>query len=326
MTNSLRRRIVLAGSAAICAGFAPTAARANKPTTLIVGFPPGGGIDLLARVIAAQIKQSISDTVLVDNKTGVAGRLALDYVKSAANDGSVLLLTPDFPLTIFPSIYKKLPYDPTLDFTPIGACAKSGQVLSVGPMVPASVQTVADFVRWANANESAAAYGSSGAGGILHFVGVIFNQATGAKLNHVPFRGSAPALLALIGGQIAATCTSLGEALPYRSSGLRPLVTFGPTRSKFMPDVPTMSELGYRSAQGDTWFGIFGPRNLPKELTERWNTALTALIDTPAYVAAVEKLSLDAFASSPAALGRLVRADIDRWAPVIKASGFTAES
>ncbi len=322
-TNIDRRTLLLGGMAALATPWA----HASRPTTLIVGFPPGGGIDLLGRIIASQMQGIAPTPVVVDNKTGVAGRLALEFVKGAPADGSTLLLTPDFPLTIFPHIYKKLPYHPQEDFVAVGPCAKADLVLSVGPQVPASVTTVAEFVKWSQANPSLASYASSGPGGILHFLGLMFNQATGTDLKHVPFRGSAPALQALVSGQIAASFNAAGEALPHRASGkLRPLATFGAQRTKFMPDVPSMVELGYRNVQADTWLGVFAPPRTPAPLVTKWGEWLADIVKSPEYAAALEKQGLDPLGGTAATLNDLVARDIARWAPIVKASGFTADS
>ena len=321
--NIDRRTLVLGGLATLATPFA----QASRPTALIVGFPPGGGIDLLGRIIASQVQGVAPGPVVVDNKTGVAGRLALEFVKGAPADGHTLLLTPDFPLTIFPHIYKKLPYHPQEDFVAVGPCAKAELVLSVGPLVPASVTTVADFVKWIQANPAQASYASSGPGGILHFLGLMFNQATSTDLKHVPFRGSAPALQALVGGQIAASFNAIGEALPHRAAGkLRTLATFGAQRSKFMPDVPSMTELGYRNVQADTWLGVFAPPRTPAPLVSAWSEWLAGIVRSPGYAAALEKQGLDPLGGTPATLNELVARDIARWAPIVKASGFTADS
>lgn len=328
MTTPLfgRRALLLAG---LASGLAPMA-RASRPTTLVVGFPPGGGIDLLGRIVASQLQGKpggAADPVIVENKTGVAGRLALEHAKAAAPDGGTLLLTPDFPLTIFPHVYKKLPYDPLADFTPIGPCAKSELVLSVGPAVPASVRTVADFIPWVQAHPAQASYASSGAGGILHFLGLMFNQATGVDLKHVPFRGSAPALQALVGGQIAASFNAVGEAMPYRSTGkLRALATFGAQRSRFSPDVPCMAELGYAQAQADTWLGVFGPPRMAAPLAAGWSERLAQVARSAEYAAALGQQGLDPLPGTPEALTTLIQRDIERWGPIVRASGFSADS
>jgi tripartite-type tricarboxylate transporter receptor subunit TctC len=325
MAKLWNRRALLQCMLAATAGPSLAVAQANRTTTLVVGFPPGGGIDLLGRIVANQLQSPAA--ILVDNKSGVAGRLALEHVKTATPDGSVLLLTPDFPFTIFPHIYRQLPYSPTEDFTPVGPCAKSELVLSVGPQVPANVTSVAEFVKWSKAHPKEASYASSGPGGILHFLGLMFNQATGVDLNHVPFRGSAPALQALVGGQIPASFNAVGEALPFHSTRkLRALATFGAFRSRFMPEVPTMAELGYPNAQADTWLGIFAPPRTPAAVVTQWSDRLAKVVASPEYAAALDKQALEPMGGSPQVLAGLVKRDIARWAPIVKASGFRADS
>lgn len=322
-----RRDVLMAGMAlGLAAWHAGALAQTGRPTQLVVGFPPGGGIDLLARLMASQLRTRAPDPVVVDNRAGVAGRLALEHTRRAPADGSTLLLTPDFPLTIFPHIYKKLAYDPVQDFTPVAACARSELVLSVGPMVPATVTSVAELVKWMQSHPDKADYASSGPGGVLHLLGVMFSQATGVSMTHVPFRGSAPALQALVGGHVATSFNAVGEALPFKAGGgLRPLVTFGSKRSRYLPDTPCMVELGYPHVQADTWLGVFAPPRLPAAQVEQWNTRITSVVNSSEYMASLEKLSMEPLTLSPAALGALVKSDIERWAPVVKASGFTAD-
>lgn len=319
-----RRELMLAGMA--LATPAGAFAQSARPTQLIVGFPAGGGIDLLARLMASQLRAHTPEPVVVDNKAGVAGRLALEHIKRAPADGSALLLTPDFPLTIFPHIYKKLAYNPVQDFTPVAACARSELVLSVGPMVPPTVHTVSELVKWLQAHPDKADYASSGPGGVLHLLGVMFSQATGVQMTHVPFRGSAPALQALVGGHVAVSFNAVGEALPFKSSGgLRPIATFGSKRSRYLPETPCMVELGYSNVQADTWLGVFAPPRLPQALVEQWNTRINSVVASSEYIASLDKLSMEPLTLKPAALASLVKTDIERWAPVVKASGFTAD-
>lgn len=300
---------------------------ARSTTQLVVGFPPGGGIDLLGRVTAEVLRNTAKENVIVENRAGVAGRLALEYVKNTAPaDGSTLLLTPDFPLTIFPHLYKKLPYDPIKDFLPVAGCAKSDLVMSIGPAVPDSVKTLAQFLEWAKAHAGQVSFASSGPGGILHLLGVSFNQATGIDMTHVPFKGSAPALQALVGGQIAVSSNAVGEAIPFLSTArLRTLVVFGATRSRFMPHVPTMAESGYSQVVADTWLGVFASAKVAPEQIQRWSSKLAPVIASEKFQEAVNKLSMEPYQASPETLAAKIKTDITRWAPVVAASGFKAE-
>lgn len=250
----------------------------------------------------------------------------MDYVKAAPADGSTLLFTPDFLFTIFPNTYRKLSYDAVRDFTPVASVSRAGLALSVGPLVPAGVRTVADFVQWCKANPGRAAYASSGAGGIFHLLGVMFAQAHGIEMTHVPYKGGAPALTDLVGGQIAASFNGIGEVLPYvRDGKVRTLATFGPKRSLFLPDVPTMVELGRKDFVVASWLGVFAPARTPGAAVARLNQEIGRIVESPEFTATVEKLSMEPLASSQASFAELVKADMERWAPVVKASGFTAE-
>ena len=202
------RRQLLAASAAglLCATASSPRARAQaikKPAHIIVGFPAGGGTDLIARILADRLRGPYASTVLVENKPGAAARLAVEYVKNAEPDGSVMLFTPDFPITVYPHSFRSLNYDPLRDFTAVSPAAKSMLTYNIGPAVPEGVRTLAEFVQWCKANPAKAAYATTAAGGTPHFVGMMLANAAGVAMTPVHYRGGAPALQDLIGGHVA---------------------------------------------------------------------------------------------------------------------------
>ena len=203
----------------------------TKPSRIVLGFPPGGSVDTVARLIAPQMNDYAS-VLVVDNRPGAGGRIALEAAKRSVADGTVMTVTPASTLVIYPHVYKKLSYDPLRDFVPVAKLCSIASALTIGPMVPGEVQTLADFVQWCRANPSKSSYGSPGGGTMPHFIGAMLSQAAGFEFSHVPYKGGAPSIQDLLGGQIAANITVIPNALPYvRTGKLRALVTTGSVRS-----------------------------------------------------------------------------------------------
>ena len=265
------RRRVLAGGAVLAASVTlpgrASAQAVTKPVKIIVGFPAGGGTDVIARLFAEKLRGPYASTVLIENKPGAAARLSVEFVKNADPDGTVMLYTPDFPITVYPSSFKSLPYDSLRDFTPVAPTAKSMLTFNVGPMVPSTVKSLRDFVEWCKANPDRANFATTAAGGTPHFVGVMLSNASGVKMTAVHYRGGAPAMQDLIGGHIASAVNPTSEAMPLAETGqLRILAVTGSQRSKFLPNVPTIKEQGYDVVL-DTWSGIFLPSKTPRRLS-----------------------------------------------------------
>jgi tripartite-type tricarboxylate transporter receptor subunit TctC len=292
---------------------------------IIVGFGPGGALDVVARLLATAMKDYASPFI-VENRPGASERIALEAVKSSAADGSTLLLTGSSSMAIVPHVYKKLNFDPLQDFTPVTPVCSFPFTLAVGPMVPAQVKTLADFIAWGRANPKQATYGTIGAGSLHHFIGAALARAAGFEFVHVPYQGLA-AVQDVLAGRIAATIFPLGTTLPYvRSGELRALMTTGTQRSPSLPDVPTVRELGYPAMEDDDWFGIFVPAKMPAEAVDSLNSAIRAALSTDYVKVGMAKLSLDPTGDSPQGFARLVKAEFDRWGPIVEASGFRAEN
>ena len=298
----------------------------NKPLKIVVGFPPGGSADTLARTLAQQLT-GLAPSVIVDNKPGAGGRIALEATKNADPDGSTLVLTPASMMAVYPHIFRKLPYDPVADFAPIGRVAAAPFVVAVGPMVPKDVLTLADFVKWAKANPSKASYGSSGAGSIPHFTGVALGKAANLDWTHVAYKGAAPAINDLLGGQIAANLSVMSNALPHIQSGkLRALAISSSQRSAALPHVPTFAEAGFRDATTVEWFGVFAPARTPADVIARLSVALNTAERSKAFQEALTKGSFEAHgADTPASFANALKSDLSRWSQIVKASGFTPE-
>ncbi|MDT2023826.1 tripartite tricarboxylate transporter substrate-binding protein [Methylocella sp. CPCC 101449] len=323
----LTRRQALAGSLAGAAalGFHQAFAQTiGKQATMIVGFAAGGSTDATARLFAEQLR-AYAPTVIVENKVGAAGRIAVDYVKNAAPDGSTLLYTVDFPLTLYPHIFKKLNYDPINDLTPVAPLTKSALVLSVGPSVPDSVKTLQGFVEWCKANPGKASYATTGAGGTPHFVGVLLSNASKVPMTPVHYRGGAPALQDLLGGHVAASINPIGEALPLGQAGqIRMLAVASSQRSRFLPDVPTMREVGY-DASVDTWTGIFLPAKADPKVVTALSQALEKAVQLPAMIEAQAKFANEMYFLPQPQFAQQVKADTERWGPIVKSSGYVPE-
>lgn len=295
-----------------------------KQLTLVVPFPPGGGTDVVARMVADGLRGRYAETVLVDNRAGAAGRIGATFVKGAPADGSVMLFTPAFPLAIFPHIYKTMPYDAMKDFVPVASTSKGAFVLSVGPAVPSTVRTMADFVAWCKANPERATFGAP-AGSGQHFAGAQFAKLAGIPLRLVPYKGGAPSVVDVLGGHIAAVVTPLSEALPQVADHkLRMLATTTRKRTRFTPNVPTMAELGQEVIFED-WSGLVAPANTPADVVARANAAVAQVVSSPAGAAAMDKLGVEADLNSPQEFAALYRATYERYSGVVKATGFKAD-
>jgi tripartite-type tricarboxylate transporter receptor subunit TctC len=289
---------------------------------IVVGFPAGGPSDVTARLLAEHTK-GYASTMIVENRPGAGGRVAMDVVKNSPADGSVMILTPAVAVCLYPHVYKTLSY--TLqDFAPVTTIHTTAMMLAIGPMVPASVKTVADFVAWCKSNPNQSSFGSPGAGSPLHFLGVTLARTANFEYLHVPYQGTAPSIQALLGSQIASAISPIGSFVPHIKSGaLRALATTGAARSPLLPDVPTMTEAGYPALEFAEWFGVFVPARTPAATVEALSGALRAGLQTKEMVAAFANLSVDAAGHTPADFARQIKIDTDRWAPIVKASGFT---
>jgi tripartite-type tricarboxylate transporter receptor subunit TctC len=292
---------------------------------IIIGPPPGTLVDLFARRVAEIIAPSYARSVIVENRMGAASQIAATAVKTAPADGNTILLTPMPILGIYPHTYAKLPYDPLVDFIPVSMGALFDLAFAVGPMVPASVKTMPEFFAWCKNNPDTANFGSPAAGSTPHFVGSMAARTAGAGLTHVPFRGTTPAILDMIGAQIAAVCAPLGDFIPHMGSGkCRVLATTGAERSRFTPEVATFVEQGYRDIVINDWFGFFVAAKTPPAKVQLLSTSLKTALSTPALIKAMDERGLELRWSTPAELGTRLKADFELWKPIVKSFKFTA--
>jgi tripartite-type tricarboxylate transporter receptor subunit TctC len=303
----------------------PAAPVVRKLTRMIVGYPPGGSTDVIARLLIDQMK-GYAPTIIIDNRPGTGGRLALEALKAAPPDGSAMILTPATTIAVYPHIYKPLGYDALADFTAVAAVASFTSVLSAGPMVPAAVKTLPDFIAWCRANPARATYGTTGAGSVLHFAGMMLGKAANFEFTHVPYKGAGPVLQDLLGGQIASAVNVLSSALPHIRAGvLRPLATSGAARSPFLPDTPTFAEAGYEKIVIAEWQGIFVPAQTPPAIVEALNRSVRDALHTNAVRLGLTSQSFEVNDLSPQEFAARVKSDFARWGAIATETGFTAE-
>jgi tripartite-type tricarboxylate transporter receptor subunit TctC len=329
MSLTRRRWLQHSASAAMLGSFAHLSQAQTIDTLRVVtGFPPGGTSDTICRRVAEQLRASgYARNAVVENKPGAGGQIAIQFMKTVPNDGSVLLQTPMSMLGIYPHIYKKLQYDPQTDVLPVSLGATFDFGFAVGPMVPASVRGVPDFLAWCKANPGQANFGSPGAGSLPHFLGELMGRAGGVDLKHVGFRGTQPAIMDMMGGNIAAVSGPIGEFTQHIPTGrCRLLAASGSQRSRFAPGTPTIVEQGYKDLAFSEWFGFYLPAGASSEVVQRTNGALRAALAAAPVIDGLATMGLEASSSTPAELAAMLKRDADRWAPLIKAIGFTADS
>jgi tripartite-type tricarboxylate transporter receptor subunit TctC len=304
-------------------------AQALEQVKIVTGFPAGGSADATSRRVAEKLAgTSYSKSVgIVENKPGAGGRIACETVKAAPADGSVLLLTPYSCMSIYPHIYAKMSYDPVKDFVPVSLGAVMTHGLAVGPLVPASVKSVNDYVAWAKANVKDANYGSPAAGSTPHFLGALLGLQTSTELRHVAYRGSVPGVADMLGGQLASMFTPTGDFIANHKAGkIRILATSGAQRTPFTPEVPTFAEQGFGQLTTDEWFGFYAPAKTPANVVAAANAAINAALKEKSAIDGLATQGLIAMGSTPEAMAKSQREEFDRWGPLVKRVGFTAES
>lgn len=315
-----RRHFTALAAAALAA---PAVFAQDRTLKILVGFPPGGSVDVIARLLAEKLRASLGQTVLVDNKPGAGGRVALNEIKKAAPDGQTLVLTPSGALVIQPWIYSNLGYDPTKDFTPVSRVVTFDFAVTAGPGAPQG--DLRSILGWMKNNPTKASYATSGAGTVPHFAGLMLSQVAGVPITHVPYRGGAPAAQDLIGGQIPLMVDTASETLEHHKTGkVRILAVTGEQRSRALPEVPTLKEIGVNMA-ADAFFGLYGPAGMPQDAVSRIDRAVADALKDPTIQDRIYALGLVPAHGSAADLGATQAAHLKKWEAPIKASGFKAE-
>jgi tripartite-type tricarboxylate transporter receptor subunit TctC len=304
--------------------FAASAGAQDGPIRILVGFPPGGESDLVARLVADRMRLSLGAPIIVENKPGASGMLAAEALKSAAPDGRTLMISP-IAVTVFaPLTHARLRYDPIKDFAPVSLAANFQMALATGPGSPA--KTLHDYIAWVRANPARATYGVPLAGGPTHFFGVMLARATAVNLAVVPYKGSAQFVNDLVGGQVPAGITVVSQLLKHHQAGtVRMLATSGSERSPMAPDVPTFKELGFAGIEGTGWQAFHTSVGTPRATIDRLSAAIASAILAPEVREGLLALGLEPVGSTPDVLANRMLEDTAKWAPIVKASGFRAD-
>lgn len=324
----LSRRALLAATTlpAASAGFAQ--AQDRRPLRLLVGFPPGSGLDLMTRLIAERLPSRLGGRpVVVENRAGGGGRIAAEALAHMPGDGSAVMMAPIVVPVFFPFLYARLPFDPQKDIAPIAMVTSFTFALAVGADHPA--RTLEEFVAWARAEGDRASYGSLSAGTPAHFFGAMFNRAAGTQMVHVPYRGSGPLVTALLGGELPCGFTTTASMVPHLEAGtLRAIAVTGATRSPLLPNVPSFSESGLdlgEMGKAELWYGLFAPGTTPPATISATAEAILSIIAEPEVAQRLVAMDLAPRPMGPVAFSATIAEDVARWGPIIRSTGFRLE-
>lgn len=321
-----RRKFLLSAAAAAAAGALPARAQTVIPLArILVGFPPGGTADVIARGLAEKLRGGYAAKVIVENRPGARAATVMQALMAGDTEGGTLYLAPHSMTTLYPHVYRTLAFDPLTDVIPVSIVATFEFALSVAANVPA--RTVPEFIQWCKANPKLAAYGSLGNGTTAHFMGFMLSQAaSGIDWNHVPYKGAGPGVQDLLGGQIPSLIGPLGDIAPHHRAGkVRVLATSGTQRSPFLPDVPTFEEAGYKGVIATERFGIFLRKGTPPAVVTRLNREVVNALRQEDFRTTLEKLSYNPRSSSPQEFDAIIKSEYARWGAIVKASGFSED-
>jgi tripartite-type tricarboxylate transporter receptor subunit TctC len=312
-----RTALVLALSACTLAGPALAQSYPSKPIRLIVGFPPGGGIDFAARTVQVPLQEALKQQIVVDYKPGAGGMLAAAELMRAAPDGYTLLLANTGPFAIAPYLQPKMPYEPLRNFTYIGQISQGSYIAVTRPEHPA--KNLKEFVDWARANAGKVNFASGGNGSSTHLNGELLNHVTGLDITHVPYKGSAPAVQDLIGGQTQLLIDAGTVLLPQIKGGkLKALAVTGPKRDPQLPDVPTAAELGLAGMQSVGFQGLVGPAGMPKEVVDKLAAELAKVLAQPDVQSKFANAGAEVHSQGPGGFASFVKAENEKWSKLIK--------
>jgi len=326
MTSFLPRRVfarkLAAAAAGLAAAFALPAAQAaypERPVRIVVGFSAGGSTDVVARILAKELSEELGQSFVVENKPGGGSNIAASEVARAKPDGYTLLMVA-VTSAINETLYRNLDFSLVKDFAPVALGVKVPNVLVVNPSVP--VKTVKELVDYAKANPGKLAFASSGSGTSIHMAGELFKIQAGVDAMHVPYKGSAPAITDLIGGQVHFMFDNMPSAWPHVQAGkLRALAVTTSERSKSAPDLPTMAESGFKDFDVSSWFGLIAPAGTPADVVDKLNAAVQKALDKPEVQKRFTDLGAVWQHTTPAEFGAFIKSEVDQWRTVVQASG-----
>ena len=314
---------LLALAMAIAPTFAENQSDHEPPLRIVVSVPPGGISDRVARLLAARLQLSLSRPVVVENRAGAGGRIAVDVLMRSPPDGSTVLLVPIIVPVIGPLVFKDLSYNPTRDMAPVSQVATYQLAFAVATQHPA--RTLREFVAWAKENPRQATFGTPAAGSLAHFLGVALGRESGTELVHVPYQGAGQLAIDLVGGEVASGIAALSDLAPqHRAGRIRILATSGAERSKLLPAVPTFREQGFETVEATGWHAVYAPAATPAQVIDRLSGAIVAVLETPELRARLVALGLEPTGTTPAQLASIMAADTAHWAPIVKAARFSA--
>jgi tripartite-type tricarboxylate transporter receptor subunit TctC len=295
----------------------------GKPVTMVVGFEPGGGTDTVARIVAKTLAENLGQQVVVENRAGAGGNIAVDYVAKAAPDGYTLVLANVGALAVNPHILKT-PYDPLRDLTPITMAVVFANVLVVQPAL--AVNSLADYVKLAREKPDTITYASSGIGGAGHLAGELLKRVAHIDIVHVPYKGGGPAMQGFLGAQVDSFfATPVSSIAQIKAGKARPIATTGSRRAALLPNVPTVAESGYPGYEALNWYAYLGPARMPKELVDRLNRELVKVLGTSEVVALLDKQGVEPQPGTPEELARYIEREYQTWGKVVKEAGIKAQ-
>lgn len=315
--------VLVMGAGLVAPAQAQPAQWPAKAIRLVVAFPPGGPTDLVSRVIAQRLSEQVGQAVVVDNKPGAGGNIAAEFVAKAAPDGYTLFYNTS-AITIAPALYGKVNYDPTKDFAPVTTTAAVPMVLMVHPSLP--VKTVKEFLDYARANPDKLNYASSGTGTITHLATAALAAHAGVKMQHIPYKGSAPALADLAAGSTQLMTDTINSSLPFiKDNRVRPLAVTTTKRSSLMPELPTLNETALPGMEMSAWQGIVAPAGTPAAIIQRANAEIRKVLDNPDVKARLAAQGTEILGSTPEEYSAYIRSELTRWSKVVKDTGAKAD-
>jgi len=308
--------LALAAATGLAAEWAP-----SKPVRMIVGFPPGGATDLVARIVQPRLAEALGQQIVVDNRAGANGLISLELISRAEPDGHTVGIGHIGGLIISPAI-QKVPYDPQRDFAPIGLMVTLQNIIITHPAVP--VKNLREFLALAKAKQGALNYASSGVGSPGHLAGVLLESMTNTPMTHIPYKGGAPAITDLLAGHVPSFIAVISTAVPHVKSGkARAIAVTGDKRAEALPDVQTIAEAGVPGYNATNWYGLVAPGKTPKTIIGRLNHALVAALEFPAVISQLKERGIDAAPGSPEAYSKFLREEEKKWVPIIKRSNIS---
>lgn len=325
---SIRSMTLAAVGFVLGLALAPLTAQAqtypSKPIRLICPFPPGGAVDISSRALAAELSKSLGQVVTVENRPGAGGNVGALEAAKAAPDGYTIFMSTSGIQAINPALYKKMPLDPNKELVPVSALVSLANVLVVHPSVKAN--TVRELIALARSNPSGMTYASSGNGASTHMSGEMFKVMTQTNIVHVPYKGSAPAMTDLLGGQVHMFFDNIPSALPHVKTGkLRALGTTGARRDPALPDIPTIAEAGVPGYETGVWFGVMVPAGTPKEVISKLSAETVKATKAADFVKRMTELGYVILGTSPERMAEMLQVELERWPPVVKASGASVD-